>query len=140
MNIEKGYEELAGVLQQALDQAQKGKGKERHAKEGEAFVDQQILEISRRQGNVSGLAFQVHKKLYEAEAMFERGEYGAAMHEMLGAIVYTAAMHIRSSEAQPSPRLIPNDDPLLNEPFAHIVPCSNVSRSRRVKEEDHGRN
>lgn len=87
-----GYEILADVLQDALDQAQSGKGKDRHAKNQEPFDEQQIMEIARRQGNVSGQAFQAHKKLYEAEGMVARGEYARARHEILGAIVYASAM------------------------------------------------
>lgn len=98
MEVEKGYEELAGIFQDALDQAQKGKGKERHAKEDEPFVDQQILEISRRQNNISGPAFQAHKKAYEAEGMFSRGMLPEARRELLGSMVYIGAMILRLDE------------------------------------------
>lgn len=97
-NVQVGYEDLASVLQDALDQAQSGKGKERHAMDNEPFRDQQIMEISRRQENISGPAFQAHKKLYEAEVMFSRGEYQRTKHELLGSIVYTAAMILRCDE------------------------------------------
>src|SRR5262249_15028154 len=40
-----GYESLAAVLDEALDQAQRGKGRERHAAAGEAFHDQQIVQL-----------------------------------------------------------------------------------------------
>jgi len=40
-----GYEPLAAVHDQALEQAQAGKGAERHAGNGEAFVDQQIVQL-----------------------------------------------------------------------------------------------
>lgn len=98
MNTNKGYEPLAAVLQDALDQAQSGKGQSRHAGDGEPFMDQQIMEISRRQGNVSGTGFQAHKKLYEAEGMLARGEYDAARREILGAINYAAACVLRIDE------------------------------------------
>lgn len=104
-----GYEILADVLQDALDQAQAGKGKDRHAKDHEPFDEQQIMEIARRQGNVSGQGFQAHKKLYEAEGMFSRGEYARARHEILGAIVYASAMVLIIDENATKERAVRND-------------------------------
>lgn len=104
-----GYEILADVLQDALDQAQSGKGKDRHAKNHEPFDEQQIMEIARRQGNISGQAFQAHKKLYEAEGMFARGEYARARHEILGAIVYASAMVLVIDENAAKPGNVRNE-------------------------------
>lgn len=84
-----GYEELAAVLQSALDQAQTGKGKERHA--NNRPIDRQpIMEIAR----MVGLGYptgQAQKKTQEAVGMFNRGEPGRAVAELKGAIIYLAA-------------------------------------------------
>ena len=47
IEIPNGYEALGLVLNQAINQAAKGKGKERHAI-GEPFYQQPICEISRQ--------------------------------------------------------------------------------------------
>lgn len=83
------YEPLASVLYQALDQAESGKGRTRHAN-GRPFIKQPIMEI----GRMVGLGYptgQAQKKTQEAVGMANRGEYGAAEAELLGAIVYLAA-------------------------------------------------
>jgi hypothetical protein len=92
------YYHLDRILNLAYSQSAEGKGKKRHAKDNEPFEDQQIMEIARRQGNLSGQGFQVHKKTYEAEGMFNRGEYDKAKHELLGAIVYAAGMILLTEE------------------------------------------
>ena len=85
-----GYDSLFIVLTRALEQAQAGKGKERHAGEGQAFEDQPIIQI----GNLIGMGFQTGqaiKKAVEAQRMVTRGQLAAAEREMLGAINYLAA-------------------------------------------------
>jgi hypothetical protein len=86
VHINKGYESLHEVLVDALNQAQDGKGKERHAKDNEPFERQKICEITRRVG-LGGPLFQVCKKTIEAQKL--GGERGVA--ELLGAINYLAA-------------------------------------------------
>lgn len=84
-----GYEPLAMTLQAALDQAQAGKGKERHAN-GRPFDRQPIMEI----GRMVGLGYptgQAKKKTQEAVGMLNRGEPDRAVNELLGAINYLAA-------------------------------------------------
>lgn len=88
-DIVSGYEPLAGVLREALDQAQAGKGKERHAN-GKAFLDQPIMEIGRMVG-IGYQTGQAMKKSQEAVGMHSRGEPDRAVAEMLGAINYLAA-------------------------------------------------
>jgi hypothetical protein len=61
------YVVLMDVLQEALNQASEGKGKERHAKEGEAFEDQPICEIARRLDG--GPLYQAVKKIYESKRL-----------------------------------------------------------------------
>lgn len=88
MKINKGYESLADVFQGAMDQAQTGKGFERHAT-GEAFEDQQICEIDRRlEDSPCGFTLgQAVKKIYETPRL----ESDRAIHELYGAINYISA-------------------------------------------------
>ena len=141
-----GYEQLANVLQDALDQAQAGKGSQRHAN-GKPFLEQPIITDGRACG-LAGHAFQARKKILEAlHCPYEE----RAVQDLLGAIVYTAAMVILKREerqkrneanqyAEPwqsaiseqeacgvstSPP-IPNDN---SNPLVHVVPDRT---SRRV--------
>ena len=89
MNVP-GYEQLAGVLEQAYDQAATGKGKERHAN-NLPFHDQRIQGISDLIGTERGLAYQAMKKITEG---MDLPTQEAMERELLGAIVYVAAMII----------------------------------------------
>lgn len=82
----KGYESLVQVYQDAVIQASKGKGRERHANEGEAYEDQIICEVARRVGLGYPLG-QAVKKIYESQRI--GGERGVA--ELLGTLNYVAA-------------------------------------------------
>lgn len=86
-NVE-GYEALADVLLRAYDQSARGKGRERHAT-GLPFHEQPIVRGGKDYGP-GGPLFQVGKKSREAFGMLQRGERDAAVHELLGAIVYAA--------------------------------------------------
>jgi len=90
------YAELRRVLDAAFDQSASGKGAERHANhEAEAFQNQDIVAIPSRYGlTLAGPGFQVEKKLREANRMLSRGEHAKAKHEILGAIVYSAAAYL----------------------------------------------
>jgi len=77
---------LKQIYENAVAQAQSGKGKERHATEGEAFERQQICEIARRLGDNSGPLYQAVKKIYESKRLNPRH----AIHELLGALNYVA--------------------------------------------------
>lgn len=86
----KGYEDLLSILGEAYNQSVHGKGKERHAGTGKPFDRQPIMEI----GRMTGLGYptgQAQKKIQEAVTMFNRGNRDAALRELLGTIVYTAA-------------------------------------------------
>lgn len=85
--IARGYEQLAAVLDAALAQAQSGKGKERHAGEGEAFHDQQIVQLCEWMGSTQGDVFQAAKKAIESTRLPD----DRAEAELLGAINYLAA-------------------------------------------------
>lgn len=86
--IEPGYERLAAILQAALDQAQRGKGKERHAND-RPFHEQRMQTLSDALNSAKGMAFQACKKVTEGvdHPTFEQQE-----KELLGAIVYIGGM------------------------------------------------
>ena len=89
------YLSLHLIMQEALEQASEGKGKERHAKEGELFEKQPICEIARRLDG--GPLYQAVKKIYESVRL--PGEAG--VRELLGAINYIAAEVILRREKGP---------------------------------------
>ena len=98
---EPGYESLAQVLQEAYDQAARGKGAERHANDL-PFDQQPMQQIARRRG-LGFLLGQVDKKTEEAQGMLERGDRAAWRREILGAINYLAgALVFTSDQIEPS--------------------------------------
>jgi len=96
-HAEDGYEMLAAVLQDALDQAQHGKGKERHAEGGKPFHAQDICQEARDLGLAYPIG-QARKKAKEALRL----PPGKAIEDLLGAINYLAAavivVHERESD------------------------------------------
>jgi hypothetical protein len=87
-------------MQSALEQASKGKGRERHASEGEAYEDQIICEVARRVGLGYPLG-QAVKKIYESQRL--GGDAG--VQELLGALNYIAAAVIVMREGlEPAPK------------------------------------
>jgi hypothetical protein len=95
VEVEKGYEPLANVLIQALNQSQYGKGKQCHAN-GLPFLQQPIMTRAREVGE-GGLAFQSMKKILEA---FNCKDNSRAVEDMLGAIVYVAAQALLRQEGE----------------------------------------
>ena len=89
-----GYEDLHQVLVRALDQAQQGKGKERHA-DGKPFSEQPMQQLIALYGRGFALG-QAGKKMQESQRM----EPDAAVRELLGAIVYIAGSIISLENAQ----------------------------------------
>lgn len=93
------YTELERVLSEAVAQASEGKGKERHAVEGERFEQQMICQLGRWMGDscpaANGPIFQVCKKALEATRL----PRDRAIAELYGVIVYAAAA-IRLFEEQ----------------------------------------
>lgn len=83
------YAPLLRAFYQAWAQAAIGKGRERHAKD-KPFLEQTIFETAAAHG-IGFVTGQAEKKLREAVGMKQRGEDDKAAHELLGAIVYTAA-------------------------------------------------
>jgi len=88
-SIEPGYEPLAAILKEALDQCQYGKGRRCHAN-GKPFLEQPIITGGMECGP-GGLAFQARKKILEA---LNCQDLDRAVEDLLGAINYTAAMII----------------------------------------------
>lgn len=86
-----GYELLASVLDEALEQAQSGKGRERHAGGGEAFEDQQIVQLGEWMASTGFAVGQACKKAIESTRL----DPAAARRELLGAINYLAAAVIQ---------------------------------------------
>lgn len=86
------YTSLRNVLDAAFAQAATGKGAKRHAN-GEDWTKQPIFTIAQQVGDGFN-AGQVIKKVQEAQQMAARGEFQRAQHEVLGAIVYAASLHV----------------------------------------------
>lgn len=82
------YSKLAAALRGAKDQAEFGKGLERHA-DGEPFENQKICVIGRwlRRSPVAGPLQQAVKKMVESAGFTP----ARAIHELEGAINYAAA-------------------------------------------------
>ena len=89
IDIPEGYEVLGLALGEAVAQASRGKGADRHAEKGEAFSDQLIMSIPKRLGD-GGECFclgQAAKKIFESRRLAP----APARAELLGAINYLAA-------------------------------------------------
>jgi len=87
-----GYRSLLGVLIEALNQAQYGKGAERHNLGGDLpFERQRMQQISELIGSVDGMSYQACKKITEGVKLPTLDRQVA---ELLGAINYIAGMII----------------------------------------------
>ena len=89
IDIPEGYESLGLALGEAVAQASRGKGADRHAEKGEPFSDQLIMSIPKRLGE-GGECFclgQALKKICESRRLAP----APARAELLGAINYVAA-------------------------------------------------
>lgn len=79
---------LAAVLDEALAQAQAGKGIERHSAAGEPFEDQQIVQLGEWMGGSTAYVIgQACKKALESTRLPD----DRARAELLGALNYIAA-------------------------------------------------
>ena len=96
VEVADGYQPLFMVLIEALEQAQNGKGKERHANDL-PFAQQPMQTISDALGSIAGMLFQAAKKSAEAQKL----EYAAARRELLGAINYLAGAVIWLDRHEP---------------------------------------
>ena len=89
IDVPEGYESLGLALGEAVAQASRGKGADRHAEKGEPFSDQLIMSIPKRLGP-GGECFclgQAAKKIFESRRLAP----APARAELLGAINYLAA-------------------------------------------------
>lgn len=95
-NVISGYEPLGSVLALALEQAQSGKGSQRHQVGDMPFIKQPICELARMYG--VGYNFgQAAKKAHETQQLTS---LKAKQAELLGAINYLAAAYIVISEQE----------------------------------------
>jgi hypothetical protein len=90
------YRDLIRILNEAVEQAAHGKGKERHACD-RPFDRQPIMEIQRLLGSNHFALGQAIKKAQESTRLPKE----RAKHELIGAIVYLSAA-ILHLEEQPS--------------------------------------
>lgn len=136
INVPGEYISLGLVMQSALDQASNGKGRERHASEGEAYEDQIICEVARRVGLGYPLG-QAVKKIYESQRI--GGDAG--VQELLGALNYVAAAVIVMREGvEPAPKaegceaLVEKDAPQTpQELYDRILSCNPAIYGRARK-------
>lgn len=94
--MDDGYHDLRRVLALAINQAENGKGKDRHAN-GRPFAQQPLMEISRMVGSGYALG-QAMKKAQESIRL----PPDMAMAELLGAINYLAAAYLLIEEDRPT--------------------------------------
>ena len=88
VNVKPEYHSLLNVLIEALDQAQSGKGAERHNLTNDMpFERQRMQTISELIGSVDGMTYQACKKITEGVKLPTLDRQVA---ELLGAIVYLA--------------------------------------------------
>ena len=132
LDVPDEYAALYRVYEDAYEQASEGKGRERHASEGEAYEDQIICEVTRRLGPGYPLG-QAVKKIYESQRI--GGEKGIA--ELLGAINYIAAAVIVMREgvetapkAEAQPECNPGDTVLVTMPDGEDMHCIYVGESK----------
>jgi len=94
IEVDEGYVSLLEVLIEALNQAQFGKGKRRHGKDGLPFTRQKIINIPNSMDDPKsfGLIFQACKKLQEGQRLSK----DARIRERYGAIIYIAASILRA--------------------------------------------
>lgn len=119
-----GYDELRRVFAQAVGQASHGKGKERHAHEGEPFHEQQIVKLARWSGGIGGTVFQACKKALEATRLLDEGSAIRAKSELLGAMNYLAAAVLVIEGADQPPR-----DPLAPLAQGKAAGAAHVQRA-----------
>lgn len=91
-----GYELLAAILDEALQQAQAGKGRARHGFSGASFEEQTIVVLNEKLGSIHGQVYQAAKKSIEATQLQPR----RARRDLLGAINYLAAAIIQVDRAE----------------------------------------
>ena len=90
--MSENYASLKRVFALAVDQAENGKGKERHAN-GEPFEKQKICQIARWVGSGYTIG-QAVKKAIESQRL----PSGRKLAELLGAMNYLAAEYIVAEE------------------------------------------
>ena len=123
-----GYEHLEHILVAAYEQAAKGKGAERHAND-KPFGEQPMQTIAQSYNSVDGLMFQVSKKLQESRGLPD----GRAQAEVLGAIVYSAGVHLAYDtwarrDADKKTVSAPDGKKALEKPIVESMPLDSFKR------------
>ena len=96
--VQPGYESLAAILDAALEHAQRGKGKERHAS-GEPFLEQPMLSIAELFDSSDGHLYQAVKKLKESKRLppaQRRAERLGAINYIVGSLLFDEARDQRA--------------------------------------------
>lgn len=114
LDVVAGYESLSAVHDDALHQAQSGKGKERHSS-GEAFDEQPIVSICEDLGSSQFAIGQAVKKSRESLRL----PYDRARAELLGAINYLSAAVIVLDRANQTISLDDDDSDTYDPAAAH---------------------
>lgn len=86
VDVADGYQPLFEVLRGALNQAQAGKGKERHAN-GKPFLQQPIMEI----GRMVGPGYNIGQAMKKGQEAMRLPTTERKVAELLGAINYLAS-------------------------------------------------
>lgn len=92
VRVKTGYENLWTILVKALEQAQTGKGTNRHGHTGATWDRQTINAIPMMLGSVAPQAYQICKKATEAVGLVHAGNLNQAEEDALGIIVYAASL------------------------------------------------
>lgn len=124
LEVNEGYECLVDVLQKSLNQAQAGKGIQRHVSAHTNFENQKIMQGARACG-LGGMSYQVYKKATEAQRQAEEGDYNGAYSNLKGVIVYAAAQFLRTKEMEVENYKSPNPEKHLyfKKTDAETVEC-----------------
>lgn len=93
------YKLLHKHLLGAWKQATIGKGKDRHANNGQPYENQDICELNRRLGSYDGCLYQAMKKCVESKRIHTQISKDAAIQELYGAINYLCAACILIDES-----------------------------------------
>lgn len=101
-----GYERLEAVYRDAVEQAAKGKGRDRHVRHGEPFHEQRMIKIAELLGDPRVLAYQVIKKIAEGLDL----PPAARRHELLGSLNYLAGLVLAYDKSEASCDGALNDD------------------------------
>jgi len=144
------YKNLRSILDDAFDQAAKGKGKERHSR-GQSFDEQPMQRISDLLGTANGLLFQAIKKAQESVRLPDveaEKELLGAINYIAGAILYRRQNGAQKQDGEPEDEAAENElnrlrarqeamrpDPLLLGEFPRLK-CANCGTHLHAHERE----